>query len=268
MFQDFSVLAVDTDLKTKSVLIEFNLDIASESVNDSTINIFDRTTKNTAEFISKVNGKSVVLELIEWPTPNVEYIVKVQKLKSILGDELPVGFRKSIKFASAICTEVDIISPAFDEVIDELKLEWKEVLTADTQKPFNAYYIEIAKDPYFNNIVKKTNVEQKDEIVLTDVNKGQYFVRCRVQDSTGYGKWSEVISFIFGDTAAPADPIYDDNENNETPDEPIYVENSVLNVTSQPIDGETPSSILIEFDGDIDIDSINKDNIVLIRRTI
>ena len=86
---------------------------------------------------------------------------------------------------------------------------------------------------------------------------GQYYIRARVEstDRKEKGKWSDIITFISIN-----------NDTIDTPDDdaPIIIED--IDLVSLPVNGETPESILLEFSGEIDQDSI--DNIIVIRRDI
>jgi hypothetical protein len=259
MYQDFSIVTIDTNLKDKSVVITANFDVDPETVTDSNIVLLDRLMRNEVEYSASVEGTVITLSLLEWPTPNVEYILRIQNLKTVLGDSLSSGIRRKVIFKSAICSKAKIIYPAFDEVITDLRLEWQEILVNPTDMYVNSYYIEISTENAFNNLLKHVEVTANTSIDLTDLPKGQYYVRIRVQDSLGYGEWSEVITFVVADHSMPPEPPIDPDD-----DDVIYIPE--MNITSSVDNGITPAYILIELDHDIDPASIA--NIIVTRRPL
>lgn len=262
MYQDFRITTIQTDTKNKMITITANFDIDPDTVNDANVQVYQKTSRNFIGYDITVAGKVVTLNLIDWPEPNLEYVIVVQKLKSILGDELASGIRRKIIFESSITAKLEIIEPNFDEVVTELKLKVKEILASEDDVYTNLYYIELATDAYFHDIKKKLDIN-KTELIIGDLSKGQYFIRGRVQSGEEYGIWSETGTFILGQIASDTEPIFD-NGNNEDSDDEIFTPE--IKVVSTPSNGDTPSSLLIEFDCEIDSDFI--DNIILIRRTI
>lgn len=257
MFQEFLVTGMSTDIRTKTIILEFSNDIDPSSVDDSTIEIINRKTRDIMDYHFEVKGKVVSVTLLEWPLPNQEYVLKVDKLKNILGDTLVSGIRKKIIFESSLCSTVTITNPAFNEVINELVVKWVEEKQNPEHELVNSYFLEIAEDTNFYRIAHETIVTNQTEIEMPLLNRGQYFVRCRVQKDDQYGFWSETISFLIDKTPAKPETIFDPEE-----DEPIFLED--IHIISTPKNGETPESIMIEFDCAIDSDFL--DNILVIRR--
>lgn len=267
MYQDFRILTVDTDIKNKSIVITSNFDISSETVTDANVQIYNKETRNNVEYKPILKGKVLTLELLDWPEPNIELVLSVQKLKTVLGDDLVAGVRRKIVFKSSICSKLEITYPSFGEVIDDLKVAWKEVLASSDHEYVNSFYIEISTENGFHNILKHFKTENRNDINLSELSNGQYYVRGRVQKDDEYGAWSEIITFIIGDVSANPGPIFDP-EDSDTPsddsNDDIYTPD--INIISRPINGETPKSILIEFDSEIDPDTIAE--IIVIRRSI
>jgi biopolymer transport protein ExbD len=199
----------------------------------------------------------------EWPQPNIEYIISIQNLTNVLGDALVSGVRRKIIFVSSITSKVQITYPAFNEVITDLKLKWQETAVDPNQPLVNSYYIEISTEANFYNIVKKTEVQDRTEIDLTDVTKKQYYVRVRAQKDGEYGSWSDVVTFVVGDSADVPGPIFDDGDSSVN-EEPIF--SADMQIVSAPANGETPASFIIEFDCEVDPDSI--EDIIVLRRRI
>ena len=257
MYQEFLVSVVSTDIRNKTLTIEFSNDIDPASIDDATIQIINRSTRDIVDYSFEVKGKAVSIILLEWPIPNQEYILKVDKLKNILGDILVSGIRKKIIFESSLCSTVTITNPAFNEIIKEMEVKWIEEKQDTEHELVNSYYIEIADDTNFYRLVHKTLVTDQNEVELPALSRGQYFVRCRVQKDEQYGFWSETVSFLVDKTPAKPEAIFDEED-----DEPIFIDD--MRILTVPKNGETPESILIEFDCNIDSDFL--DNIVIIRR--
>lgn len=259
MYQEFLLSGLSTDMRAKKIIVEFSHDIDSSSIDDSTLQIIHRKTRDFVDYNIDVEGKVVSITLLEWPFPNQEYILKIEKVKNILGDTLVSGIRKKIIFKSSVCSTVDIISPAFNEVVNELVVKWVENKKDETHDFVNSFYLEVSSEANFYNINYKTLVTNQQEVELPVLTAGQYYVRCRAQKEEQYGFWSETITFLIDKTPAKPEAIFDSEEND---DEPIFLED--ITILSTPKSGETPSSIMIEFDCEIDSDFL--DNIILIRR--
>lgn len=264
MHQDFRITAIDTDLQKKAIIVESTFDIDPETVNNSNFVLMDRLTRNEVELDFKVDGKTIIASLLAWPTPNVDYILRIEKLTNVLGEELSTGVRRKIQFESEIVSKVKVTFPANNEVIDDLKVAWDEV--ADEEHKIGSFYVEVSTENAFHNIIKKTMIGGRHEIDLLDVPKGQYYVRVRAQKDDQYGEWSEVITFLIGENPSAPEPIYNPTEPDEVPIEDDVIFEGDLEIVSTPETGTTPSSILIEFDREIDPDSI--ENILVIRRSI
>lgn len=264
MVQDFRVSTIDVNLKNKSVVITCSMDVNPDTVNDANVQLFSKASRNVMEYVPKLNGKILTLELIDWPEPNFDYVIVVQNLKSVLGDDLVSGVRRKIIFESSICSKLEITYPAYDEVITDLKVAWEEILASDEHEYINSYYVEISTDNSFYHIVKKVEVVDRDEIDLSELLNGQYYVRGRVQKDNEYGSWGEIVTFIIGDKAAKPGPIFDSGESDQSDDDDIYIPE--IKILTMPVNGETPESFLIEFDCEIDPDSI--EDIIVIRRSI
>lgn len=259
MYQEFLVSEIISDMRKKQITVKFSHDIDSSSIDESTLQIIHRKTRDFVDYNIHVEGKVVSITLLEWPLPNQEYILKIEKFKNILGDTLVSGIRRKIIFKSSICSTIDITSPAFNEVIDELIVKWVENKTDETHELVNSFYLEISPEANFYNISYKTLVTDKQAVELPALKAGQYYIRCRAQKEEQYGFWSETITFLIDKTPAKPEAIFDSEEDD---DEPIFLED--IKILSTPKSGETPSSILIEFDCEIDSDFL--DNIILIRR--
>lgn len=256
MYQKFDILGVAASLKDRKVYIECTLDVHEDSVTVDTITLTSRYSNRIINYDLAVNGPIIELDLKDWPVPNVEYMLVVQTgIKSITDEALSAALKRKIIFPSEITSTVVVTSPSDHEEINKLKLAWTEKLAKEDMELVNAYYIEVAKENAFYNLVTATNVYDKNEISLTDIPEGQYYVRIRAQSGNQYGSWSDVITFLYKKTLNMPDP--------NPGDDPAY--DDELIVVSTPVNGVTPSSFLIEFDGNLDTENIE---ILITRRTL
>jgi hypothetical protein len=262
MYQDFSITTIAPSLQDKQVYVNFSMDVDPVTVNDANIEIYDRATRNTVKCGYSVNGKEVQVTLDSWPIPNIEYIIVIQNIKDVLGDDLSSGARRIIMFNSVITSGLKITYPAYDEVITNLLVKWEEVLQEPSATPVGSYHIQISSENSFYNIIKDTTVVGSLQIDISDIVDGQYYVRGRVEKDGQYGAWSEVITFIIGNEPAIPAPIVD-----PTPpagSDPIF--DGGIQILKTPEQGATPTSFVIEFDHSIDPSSLT--NITIVRRSI
>lgn len=260
MYQEFDVLKISTSLIEKKVFIEFSLDVNEETVTLDTLVLAEKATSRIVNIKINVRRNVVELELADWPVPNTEYLIKVQKgIKSIVDDELPDSLQRNLIFNSEITSVVEVLSPADHEEINELLITWKETQVRSSEDLVNSYYLEISTDTAFYNIVKKTEVHDKESVKLSGLPSGQYYLRIRAQKNGQYGRWSDTATFVVKEENKKPGPIYEEDDEG-----PVFEEE--LAVIGIPVNGESLNSFLIEFDDDIDVDSI--EDIVVIRRSI
>ena len=262
MYQEFNVLRISTSLLEKKVVVAFSLDVNEETVTLDTLVLVEKATSRIVSTIINARRNVVELELVDWPVPNAEYLIKVQKgIKSIVNDELPDSLQRNLIFNSEITSVVEVLSPADHEEINELLITWKEKQVRSSEDLVNSYYLEISTDTAFYNIVKRTEVHGKESIKLSGLPGGQYYLRIRAQKDGQYGRWSDTATFVVKEESKKTGPIFEEEEED---DGPVFEEE--LAVIGVPVNGESLNSFLIEFDDDIDIDSI--EDIVVIRRSI
>ena len=262
MHNEFTVNEIITEIRNKTISINFAYDIDPNSINETTIQIKKRGSTECIEYNANVEGRTVNVVLLNWPQPNEEYILRIEKLKNIIGDVLATSVRRKITFESSICSTVNIISPSFNELISELSIKWKEVLADETHQYVNSYLLEIATDTNFYNLVNSSYIQDKQNITLESLPAGQYFLRMRVQKDNQYGFWSEKYTFIMKEkeeATNSSNNLIEDNNN-----DPVFIQ--PIHLLSYPENGETPSSFLFEFDCPINSDFL--DDIIIIRKEI
>jgi hypothetical protein len=249
------MVSLNTDPKTKSVKATFSFDVDPATVNESSFQLLEKASRNLAEYTITVTGKDVLLTLLDWPIQNSEYVLRIQNLKSIVGESLSSGVRRKIVFASSVASKLEITYPAMNEVISNLMASWKEIPVPSTAMLYNSYNIEISTDVAFHNIVKQMNVLNRTDIDISDLPKGQYYIRGKVDISTDYGPWSDIVTFLINAQVDPTDPNQDD-------DGVIYVPD--ISILTRPEDGMLSNSFTFEFDFPIDTSKLT--DVVLIKR--
>lgn len=256
MYREFGIIGIYTNLVDRTIQIEFTLDLDPDSASLDSLVLCDKETARIIPANIAVSKKTITMHLQEWPEAEKEYLLRIQSgIRSIVDDELPDSLQRVIVFKSEVLSTVNIISPSHHEVLHELQIKWEEIGAEGKEDSLvSSYYLEIAKENAFYNIVRATEITDKQEIQLTDIEVGQYYLRIRAQKNGEYGRWSEIITFL----------IQEANEDEEVNEEPIFEDE--LELVSQPINGETPSSFIFVFDEEIDIE--NMPSIVVKRRSI
>ena len=264
MYQDFSVIAIDPNYAEKKVVINTSFDIDPDSVDERTIQLFSKANRCDANIDFEVKDKTITVLVKEDIVPNTNYIIKITGIKTILGDVLSTGVRRTITFKSMVREIPYIISPSDYEEIVDLKVTLKAILEDEEFESLEdkSYFIQIAEDVAFINVVLETRTNEST-VNLKNLKTGQYYIRARVEafneGNKDFGKWSETVSFISLNKAVEEE-CPDDSED----DEPIFIED--ISLVNKPANGEAPESILLEFSGEVDPDFI--DNIIVIRRDI
>jgi len=255
MYQDFRIISIDTSYAQKTIYITTSFDIDATSVDSSNIQVYDRVTKQEVGLTCKVQETQLVIELAEWPTPEIDYIVAISEIKSVIDDDLIAIDKNKVSFKNAIANTVQITSPTSMQILSDINIEWIEKCPLPNIIFYDNYRIQISTENVFYNIIKDINIKSQSNTLIEDLSYGQYYVRIRVEDNETTGLWSDITTFVFQE--AKLEPILDN-------DTPIYI--APMEIISFPLSGETPSSILIELNTEIDPLTIN--DIIVIRRDV
>lgn len=258
MYQNFSITGVNPDFAKNQIVVQASLDVEKDSVNDNTVELFSKTDGTYVNIEFKVDGKYIYVIIKNEIVLNSEYILRISKIKNILGEVMVSGIRRKIVFETEIKEIPTIISPNNYEVIEDLKIslnvDGKSSITSLKDK---SYFIQIADDVAFIDIKLETTISE-DNTTLKDLEPGQYFIRARVIKNKEVGLWSDTETFIL-----KAKKEIDCKACCQTED-PEYIQ--YVSVIAFPSNGETPEDIVIEFDGEIDPSSLQE--ITIIRRDI
>lgn len=241
--ENFKILAIRTNLAEKNIVIETTLDIDPDTIGYDSVKITEKESKRIIDYTAEVKFDKVTLHLEEWPTPNVEYLLKVQHVESVMGDKLPASLQRRIYFESELESRVEIISPANFEKISELSITLREIPLKEEAALTGSFYIQIARENSFYTTIKDTLTENEN-IILSDLKSGQYYIRARVEKDGMYSAWSETSTFTIEEERVSGH----DHENNDH----APVLDLGLKLISSPREGETPELFLISFDHVID----------------
>ena len=192
MYKKFNLSSVKPDAIHKQIILKFNYDIDEDSIQGNFFNIVS-VSGDHISFKYSIHDNIVVLKLEEWPEPNTEYQILIEKnIKNIAGQELSNGIRYKLKFESEITSVVTIKKPYNFEKLQDLNF-----IFSDTEK-VNNYYIEIATENTFYNYIYSGEISTNEvSPVIPDIKPGQYYIRARVQKNNEFGKWSKPVTFIY-----------------------------------------------------------------------
>lgn len=269
MYQEFSIISVKSNLIKKEIIIETNQSLNQNTIDETKIELIERKTKTQTSFNRRIENKNLILTLNEWASPNSIYILFIEGLKNILNESLNTTFSRKIIFESCITDIVEITSPAMYEEIEKLNIAFNKTKKEDDNIE-KAVYIEISTDNEFYNIVTRTVVYNKDNVTLSTIKNGQYYIRARIQSykedkNFQYGEWSKTISFIFGAKEIQPEKEYD--ELNYEPDyedlAPIVDDIIDYEIVCLTPKGTSPNKLTLESNKPLDEDKFNRSQIIV-----
>ncbi len=264
---EFGVTTIIADLKEQSVFIDFSLDLDPSTV--STYNIFlavrDENNKNrVVPFDAIVEENTIQLKLNEWAVPNTTYTLLIQPgISSITEETLDSAVVRNFIFKSEVTSTMEIITPAdFEKISDD---SFTTTFYESGDNKIARYYLEIAKDNGFVDVVIQTIVKAKYKYTTDKLEIGQYYIRVRAQSGDEYGYWSSTKTFIYEAPKKEETDSGDNNgsdvnsgadDNNSNDGSPIIIKDTKLKIVTKPQSGITPASFDIIFDEDIDASNL------------
>lgn len=262
MYQEFMILSLETDLIEKKFIVTTNNLIDPNTIDEINVDVYERETRSPMDFTLSINGEKLEVTLKDWPIPNTSYVFYLKTLKNILGQELTNGIKRRVEFSSCITKMARVDSPSMHQVIDELLIKTSKYETVSNEVDVSTInetvHIQVSTDNMFYNMAKETTT-QADEILLTYLEPGQYYIRSRVEDIVDnefqYGKWSETVTFVLG-SKPECDKEVDEDEPPYVPDYddmlPIIEDDIELVFTLMNKLNQTPQFALLKADKDID----------------
>lgn len=258
MYQEFTVTSVDINKATKRISVGFSNDIDPDSLTPKTVYVSTGDNGDVVKIRWSIDGYVLIIDMLDEIVPNIEYyLIITTDVINAMGDNLKNRLKQKFVYESTVRNKCKILSPVQNEEFDKNEVEIKldEVLNNDDSDFINSFYIQIAKDWLFENIITDPKLIQRDSVKLNINFNGQVYIRSRVQqDDNNYGEWSKSIVISLND---------DDDITQEY--DPIFYQD--IEIISEPEQGETPKSFIIEFDTEIDEKTI-EDSILLLKRKI
>lgn len=251
---NFKILSIRTALTEKRIVIEATLDIDIRSVGYASVQLTEKESKRIIDYTPEVSGGVLTLNLREWPAPNTEYLLKIQQVLSVMGDQMEASLQRKIFFESATETLAEITKPADFEKIRSLEIALREIPLNEKAALTGSFYIEIARDNGFNAVVRETLTTQ-GVLSIMDIEPGQYYIRARIQGTDTYSEWSETKTFVLVGAA---------QQSKEDSDGPVL--ELPLTLIEQPEDGTVPQTFVFRFNADLDEASVN--NVRIIKRRV
>lgn len=192
---NFNILNFATDFINNKIVIEFTLHLDKTTVNFDKVIVIDGVTRKMPKYKIEIQKTKMNILFEEDPVPNRNYEIRIlDGVRSAFGDYLEGSWSRGFVFKSSIDSTIEIISPSDFEVMEELNIKWKEIIKKE--KNSDRFKIEISKENVFFNNPIITSTFNKDSIILSDLEDGQYYLRMRAESESEYGEWSETISFI------------------------------------------------------------------------
>ena len=307
MHSVFNVTSIAGDYSNKTITIQTNYIVDESTVNKQNVKLVDASSGTTVIYKLSTDKDKIIITLKEWPIPNNTYQVNVTFIKDKLGRDLVYPLTKDIEFKADTKLKAKIVYPQNNEAVKREhnlvyfsihQINADETITAkpkpELQKIMNLpihnedvsdnstieailgvesdikYHIEFASDIAFSYIVKDYISEFTDGLI--ELDNGQYYARARIIEDEMHGDWSETVTFTvvsdicehnnilseaqkqyLDEVFAPVDFFLDDEED--------------LVIVSKSPNGETLSEFYIEFNLDLDPDSIPK-QIIAYRRNL
>ena len=220
LYNQFGIIEVISDLKTKSIVIATNFKVDPSTVDLNTVTLYDYSAGKSqlTDYSIQVDGKNIILTLNDYPGPGTRFYLKVTDIYDALNRKINYAYNDYIIFDNEVITTVEVISPGFREVLNsnilDVKLKVKDALEE------GAYKIQISSDnAFFNTLAtivcnatldELTNNSDSNTVSIAENNSaegminfraeinynGQVYIRGRAEKSDSeVGRWSEMSSF-------------------------------------------------------------------------
>ena len=274
LYNQFGIIEVVSDLKTKTIVIATNFKVDPTTVNLNTVSLYDygAGSGQLAEYTLHVDGKNICIILKDYPAPDTRFYLKVTDIYDALNRKINHAYNDYIVFENEVITNVEIVSPGYREVLTQAIIDIILKITDPLSE--GSYRIQIAADnAFYKSIatVSSAAIDGSDTVTIkTELNyNGQLFIRARAEKSESeVGKWSETSSFAIQtipaeslDTTFLEDAIV---TNDLFPEEFDLIESLSINEKSM-IANVTDNAFYIEFNKEIKLPEeyeVNEDGYV------
>lgn len=226
LYNQFSVIEVITDLKTKTIIIATNFKVDPSTVDLNTVSLYDYSagTGQLTDYSLHVDGKNICIILRDYPAAGTKYFLKITDIYDALNRKINYAYNDYIVFDNEVLTQVEVLSPGFREVLTQNTIDIRIRITDPLDD--GKYRIQISTDNvYFKILTTIVSNATSDEIVSSDnivtiidneskngelkfkANidyNGQLYIRARAERADNeVGRWSETSSFTIN--TIPAD---------------------------------------------------------------
>ena len=284
----FNITSIIGDYSNKTITITTTFTVDKTTVNKKNVEITDASSGTTVIYKLSVDDKNIIITLKDWPLENSSYQVNVKDIKDMLGRDLVNPLTKMIIFKADTKLKVNILTPINNEgVIAQHNLVYFAIeqlnpdgTTTVNKRPQEAivevesdvkYQFEFASDIAFFNVVKSITSQYTDGYIQLDNN--QYYFRARVIENNQPSDWSDTITFtIIPETCSDADELLSDAQKQYldevlAPIEFFLDDKEDISIVSRTTNGNTESEFYIEFNTDIDLESL-PEKIIAYRRDL
>lgn len=263
MYQTFSVSTVDVDKATKQILVAFTNDVEPASINHNTVYVSTGSNGDTVKIKWSLEGTFLTIDILNDIEPNQSYFLFITTdVVNILGEHLSQRLKQEFIIENDVRNSCEIISPVNYEYIPDniINISLQENKYDESSVILNTFYLQVSSDHLFENIINDIIIQDKSDITISLNTAGQVYIRARVQKDEGqYGSWSKVVVV---NLEAP-----ETKNNNDTYEDIAPIFKQEIGIISEPEQGETPKSFIIEFDCELDEKSID-DAILVLKRSI
>lgn len=218
LYNQFSIIEVITDLKTKTIIIATNFKVDPATVNLNTVSLYDYSAGNgqLTDYTLHVDGKNICIILRDYPGPGAKYYLKITDIYDALNRKINYAYNDYIIFENEVLTRTEILSPGFREVFSQNTIDIKIKITDPLDE--GKYRIQISTDNVYFKILTtiirsatSSEIVSSDNVVqVVDDNSnsgelnfkanidynGQLYIRARAErEDNEVGRWSETSSF-------------------------------------------------------------------------
>ena len=169
MYQEFTVTSVDINKATKHISVGFSNDVDPDSITPKTLYISTGDNGDVVKIKWSVDGYVLTIDVLDEIIPNIEYyLIITTDVINAMGDNLKSRLKQKFVYESTVRNRCKILSPVQNEEFDKNEVEFKldEILNNDDSDFINSFYIQIAKDWLFENIITDPKLVNRDSVKL------------------------------------------------------------------------------------------------------
>lgn len=218
LYNQFCIVDVLPDLKTKTIVITTNFKVDASTVNMKTVSLYDYKNEGSqiADYSLYVDGKSICIILNDYPPTDTKFFLKVNDIYDALNRKINYSYSNYIVFTNDVITDIEILSPAYRETFNKNTINIKLKITDPLEE--GTYKVQISSDNTFFKILSTVNynatsqelISSDDVVVITEdksnsgeINflatidfNGQLYIRARAERSDSeVSRWCELIPF-------------------------------------------------------------------------